>query len=287
MVITNGTTVSNPWFLTLDFDPSQDDNLPQMIYPYFELGNPSVHCASPTCGGIRQHYDYLRFEAAPQVLRIYVRLFGHQGGMSVELCQPFDVPETLDFTFNQRYTDLPLTYTLNSCIAQGGGDGHVERGLQGSCEDEHRFSAQAAGPATPSAIPLPQPNNGTGNFTLGPAPAHPVPQVPQATLAAHPTNTTINNESDQMINVRGRVNHVRRHGNGLPPDVQRYWHVSDACIRRLANNNNAEFVENSQLPQWFCGSIAPQEYNVYLLTYTRDALKGAARKKQSMISGSS
>jgi hypothetical protein len=257
-----------------------------MLYPYFKLGNPSVHLASPTCGGIRQHNDYLRFEAAPQVLRIYVRLFGHQGGMPIKLCQSFDVPETLDFTFNQRYTDLPLTYTLNSCIAHGGGDGHVERGLQGSYKDKYRFSAQAAGPPAPSAIPLAQPNNGTGNFTLGPAPAHPVPQVPQATLAAYPTNTTIDNNSDQMINVRGRVNYVRRHENGLPPDVQRYWHVSDACLRRLADNNNAEFVENPQLPQCFCGSIAPQEYNVYLLTYTRDALKGAARKKELMLLGS-
>jgi hypothetical protein len=32
-VTTNGTAAPNPWLLTLDFDPSQDDNLPQMIYP--------------------------------------------------------------------------------------------------------------------------------------------------------------------------------------------------------------------------------------------------------------
>ena len=131
---------------------------------------------------------------------------------------------------------MPLTYTLSSCIAHGGGDGHVERGLDSSCEDEYQLgdeysdeseesdsgSDQVIGPPAPPAppaIPLPQPNNGIGSMAFGPAPAHPVPQIPQATLAAYPTNTTINNDSEHINNVRGRVDRPTM-------DVEEFYHVA-------------------------------------------------------------
>jgi hypothetical protein len=42
-------------------------------------------------------------------------------------------------------------------------------------------------------------------MAIWPAPAGPIPNVSTAALAAFPTNTTINNVNDYIVNVRERV----------------------------------------------------------------------------------
>jgi hypothetical protein len=80
--IPTGTMTPNPWFLSVDYHLGTMNILVPMIYNYFELGTRQVHCAA--CGVFQPHADFYRFDAAPQVLRIYVRLFGYQGNRTCQ-----------------------------------------------------------------------------------------------------------------------------------------------------------------------------------------------------------
>ncbi|KAF2129191.1 hypothetical protein P153DRAFT_386373 [Dothidotthia symphoricarpi CBS 119687] len=76
---------------------------------------------------IGAHHRTRRIEAAPQILRIAVNIFGEDRlGTGEKYLEPFDVPQQLDLTQRQVITTLPLTYTLSSAIAHGGDGGRTE-----------------------------------------------------------------------------------------------------------------------------------------------------------------
>lgn len=126
MVTVNGATLSAR-SISLIFNPTgQNDGLEFMLDDHLR-GHVQRTCT--TCNGLEWHVQRRKIEAAPQVLRIFVQIFGNDGVTPVKLCREFVVPRTLWLTEEQVNAELPLTYSLSSAIAHGGGRQHKERGL--------------------------------------------------------------------------------------------------------------------------------------------------------------
>jgi hypothetical protein len=91
----------------------------EQLETYF-VGLQSIYCRH--CAAFDWHWVDRSIESAPQVLRAYVSLNNENRpllGPSGKDMLARTVPETLDLTWAQMNSRLPLTYTLSSVIAHG------------------------------------------------------------------------------------------------------------------------------------------------------------------------
>lgn len=113
---------TSSWGIAEPINPTQH-SIQDVLDHYFRE-DVTVNCS--LCGAQNvPHTRVTEIEAAPQVLKVAVRIFDFdEQWHPTKKYQPLQIPEDLGLTQNQLNKELPLRYKLSSVIAHGGQGGH-------------------------------------------------------------------------------------------------------------------------------------------------------------------